>query len=132
MARSSKVNKKAKEKLDLLTNIDTLLVVEKGIRDGICHAIHQYAKVNNKYMKDHDKNNRSWYLMYCDVNNLYGWAVSQNFPVASFVWVESTFKFKKYFIKSYNEDTNKGNFLLSQNIFIIPKYYMTFTMISHF
>ena len=33
-----------------------LLVVEKGIRVGICHTIHQYAKVNNKYMKDHDKN----------------------------------------------------------------------------
>ena len=43
--------KKTKVKVDLLTDIDMLLMVEKGIRSGICHAIHQYAKVNNKYMK---------------------------------------------------------------------------------
>ena len=34
-----------------------LLMVEKGIRGGICHAIHRYfAKANNKYMKNYDKN----------------------------------------------------------------------------
>ena len=41
-----------------------LLMVEKGIRGGICHAIHPYAKVNNKYMKDYDKNKESSYLKY--------------------------------------------------------------------
>ena len=43
---------KNKEKLDLLTDIDTLLMAENGIRGGICLAIHQYAKANNKYMKN--------------------------------------------------------------------------------
>ena len=47
--------KKTKVKLGLLTDIDLLLMVEKGIKVGICHAIHQYAKANNKYMKDYDK-----------------------------------------------------------------------------
>ena len=48
--------KKTKVKLDLLTDTDMLLMVEKGIRGGItCHAIHRYAKANNKYMKDYDK-----------------------------------------------------------------------------
>ena len=42
---------KIKVKLDLLTDIDMLLIVEKGIRGGMCHAIHRYAKTNNKYMK---------------------------------------------------------------------------------
>ena len=36
-----------------------LLMVKKGIRVGICHAIHRYAKTNSKYMKDYDKNKES-------------------------------------------------------------------------
>ena len=52
-----------------------LLMVEKGIRGGICHAIHQYAKANNKYMKDYDKNKELSYLKYWDVNNLYDLAM---------------------------------------------------------
>ena len=59
-------------KLELLTDIDTLLIVEKGIRGWICHAIHQDTKVNNKYMKEYDENKESSYLKYWDVNNLYG------------------------------------------------------------
>ena len=47
--------KKIKVKLNLLTGINLLLMVEKGIRGGICHAIHRYVKANNKYMKDYDK-----------------------------------------------------------------------------
>ena len=35
-----------------------LLMVEKGIRGGICHAIHRYVETNNKYMKNHDKKQR--------------------------------------------------------------------------
>ena len=54
--------KKTKVKLDLLTDIDMLLMVEEGIRGGICHSIYQYAKANNKYMKDYDKNKESSYL----------------------------------------------------------------------
>ena len=68
--------KKAKVKLDLLTDIDMLLMVGKGIRGGICHSIYRYATDNNKYMKDYDKNKESSYLQYWDVNNLYGWAMS--------------------------------------------------------
>ena len=63
--------KKTEVKLDLLTDIDLLLMVEKGTRSGICHAIHRYAKANDKYMKNYDQNIESSYLMYLDANNLY-------------------------------------------------------------
>ena len=56
--------KKTKVKLDLLTDIDMLLMVEKGIREGICHTIHRYTKANNKYMKDYNKKKSSSYLQY--------------------------------------------------------------------
>ena len=55
-----------------------LLMVEKGIREGICHAIYLCAKANSKYMEGYDKNKESSYLKYLDVNNLYGWEMSQN------------------------------------------------------
>ena len=51
--------KKTEVKLELLTENDMLLMVEKGIRGGICHAIHRYAKANNKYMKNYDINKES-------------------------------------------------------------------------
>ena len=73
-------------KLELLTNVDMLLMVEKGIRDGICHAIHKYAKANNKYMNNYDKNKESSYIQYLDANNLYEWAMSQKLPADGFKW----------------------------------------------
>ena len=50
-------SKKSKVKVDLLTDINILLMVEKGMQEGICHSIYRYAKANNKYMKDYDKKN---------------------------------------------------------------------------
>ena len=49
-----------------------LLMVEKAIRGGICHAIYRYAKANNKYMKNYDKNKETLYLKYSDINDVYG------------------------------------------------------------
>ena len=49
------VLKKTKVILDLLSDIDMLLMAEKSIRGGICHSIYQYAKANNKYMKNYVK-----------------------------------------------------------------------------
>ena len=49
-----------------------LLMVEKAVRGGICHAIHRYVKANNKYMKNCDKNKEASFILYLDANNLYG------------------------------------------------------------
>ena len=61
-----------------------LLMVEKGIRGGVCHSIYQYAKANDKYMKDYDKNRESSYIQYWNVNNLYSCAMSQKLPVNNY------------------------------------------------
>ena len=102
--------KKTIEKLELLTNIDKLLMAEKDIRGGICHAINRYAKENNKYMKNYDKDMESSYLECLDANNLYGWAMSIKPPINGFEWVADLSQFKEE-IKNYDEDSNKGYFL---------------------
>ena len=88
-----------------------LLMVEKGIRGGICYCIYQYAKANNKYMKNHDKNKESSYLQYWDVNNLNSWVMLQNLPVNNFEWIKDTSQFNRDFIKNYDEESDKGYFL---------------------
>ena len=103
--------KKAEVKLELLTDTDMLLMVKKGIRVEICHTIHQYAKANNKYMKDYDKNKELSYLKYWDVNNLNGRAMLQKLPVNNFEWTKDTCQFNEDFIKSYNEESDEGYFL---------------------
>ena len=103
--------KKTSVKLELLTDYDMLLMVEEGIRGGICHAIHRYAKVNNKYMKNYDKNEESSYIQYLDANNLYGWAMSQKLPLNGSKWLEDTSEINEEFIKKYDKNNDKGYIL---------------------
>ena len=103
--------KKTEVKLELLTNIDMLLMVDKGIRGGICYAIHRYAKANNKYMKNYDKNKESSYIQYLDANNLDGWTMSQKLPVNGFKWKKCMLKFNEDFIKNYDKNSDKGHIL---------------------
>ena len=88
-----------------------LLMIEAGIRGGMCQSVHRYAKANNKYMKNYDKSIESSYLMYLDANNLYGWAMSQKLPVNGFKWENDLLRFNDRFIKIYNENSNEGYFL---------------------
>ena len=87
-----------------------LLLVEEGIRGGICQSVHRYAKASNKYMNIYDKSIESSYLVHFDANNLYGWAMSQKLPGNGFKWVKDLSQFNKNFIKSYNENSDIGYF----------------------
>ena len=83
MLKMTKIN------LELLSDVDKLLMIEKGIRGGISIISNRYGKANNKYMADFNKKEPSKYLMYLDANNLYGWAMSQKLPVHSFKWMSN-------------------------------------------
>ena len=93
-----------------------LLIVEEGIRGGICHSIHRYAKANNKYMKNYNNNEESSYIQYLDANNLYGWVMSKKLPVNELKWIDNNETaeppavpvINEDFIKNYDENNDKG------------------------
>lgn len=75
-------------KLELLTDPDMMLMVEKGIRGGLTMVSQRYARANNPYMQDFDPSKPTNYLMYLDANNLYGWAMSRALPTGGFKWID--------------------------------------------
>ena len=103
--------KKTEVKLELLTDANMLLMVEKETRGGICHLIHRFPKANNKYIKNYDKNKESSYIQYLDANDLYGWVISQKLPADVFKWKKNILKSNEKFIKNYDDDSDKGYIL---------------------
>ena len=103
--------KKTKVELELLTDVDMLLMVEKGIRGGMCQSSYRYAIANNKYMKNYSKNQESSYLKYLDASNLYGWATSQKLPVYGFEWINDLSDINEDFIKNYDKNGDVGYLL---------------------
>jgi len=81
--------KKTGVELELLSDPDMLLMVEQGIRGGVSMISKRYAKANNKYMGEKfDPNEEPRFIQCLDTNNLYGWAMSQPFPVRDFKWMD--------------------------------------------
>ena len=92
--------KKTQVELELITDYDMYLFIEKGLRGGISMVSKRFAKANNKYLQDYDPEQPSSYIQYLDANNLYGWAMSQPLPTGNFKWS-----------KTYKTDGAKGYIL---------------------
>ena len=91
--------------LDLITDVDMHLFIEKGLRGGISYIANRYSRANNKFMKDYNSEAESKHMLYLDANNLYGWAMSQPLPSGNFKWIK---------LEQYKELVAKGktNFII--------------------
>ena len=76
-------------KLEKTSDIDMYLFIEKGLRGGISYIAKRYAKANNKYLKDYDPTKQSKFISYLDMNNLYGWSMSDYLPYGGFKWLKN-------------------------------------------
>ena len=85
-----------------------LVMFEEGTRGGLCQASYRYAKANNEYMKNYDKNKETSFIVYLDANNLCGYPMCKKLPVSDFKWVDDLSIFTKDFIKNYNENSDEG------------------------
>ena len=91
-------------------------MIEEGIRGRICHAVHRYAKANNRYMKDYDESKESSYIRYLDANNLYGAAMSEKLQINGFKWVNDISGINEKFLESYNKKNSKKGYILEVDV----------------
>ncbi|XP_066600001.1 uncharacterized protein [Prorops nasuta] len=95
-------------RLELFTDVDMLLFMERGIRGGLSQCSHRYERANNRYMRNYDPAEPSKYLMYYDVNNLYGWSMCHPVPTHGFQWIDDAANLD---ILNVSEDTSEGYIL---------------------
>ena len=76
-------------KLEKISDIDKYLFIEKGLRRGISYTAKRYAKATNKFMNDYDPKKQSTFISYLDMNNLYGWAMSEYLRYEGFKWLKN-------------------------------------------
>ena len=87
-------------KLEKISDIDKYLLIEKELRGGISYNAKRYAKANNKYINDNNPKKPSAFTSYLDMNNLYGWAMSEHLPYEGFQWLKGAVEFDGMSISS--------------------------------
>ncbi|XP_033761654.1 uncharacterized protein LOC117343421 [Pecten maximus] len=97
-------------KLELLTDIDTHLFIEKGLRGGISMITHRHAEANNSHVPEYDPSKDTKYIVYLDANNLYGWAMSQPLPTHDFGWLNDQER-EKFDVTGISDDSQVGYIL---------------------
>nr|CAH7760359.1 unnamed protein product [Callosobruchus chinensis] len=103
--------KMSRATLELLDDVDKIMFIEKGIRGGISQCSNRYGKANNIYMEnEYDPNLPTSYLMYYDINNMYGTALREPLPIGNFTWVENIDFYREDILKTL-DDSDTGYIL---------------------
>ena len=96
--------------LELISDIDMHLFIQKGMRGGISYIAKRCSKANNKYMKYYDSSEESKYIIYLDGNNLYGYAMGQKLPHSGFRWLSKK-EINDFCLNSVSENSSVGYIL---------------------
>ena len=107
--------KMTKVKLELLTDIDMVLIVENSTRGGLTQAVRKYGVANNKYLPDYGKTQISSYLQYLDANILYGYAMIKKLPLNGFKWSDPK-KYTSESIKNHDDEKSNKGYLFEVDI----------------
>jgi hypothetical protein len=94
--------------IENMTDYDMYLMIEKGIRGGMCMVSERHAKANNPYMNNWNPEEKSSYLMYLDANNLYGYSMIQSLPTGGYKWIKANDYWSEKRIQSLADDAEYG------------------------
>ena len=114
--------------LELISDIDMHLFIEKGMRGGILYIAKRYSKTNNKYIKSYYSSKDSKFIMYLDASNLYVWTMSKYLPYGGFEWLSQE-EIKNLLVNTISEDSSDG-YILEIDLDILMNY-MIFILIIH-
>ena len=87
--------KMTKVELEKISDPDKYMFIEKGLRGGVSYINRRYSKANNEHCQDYDKEKPKNYIIYLDMNNLYGHAMSQYLPISNFKWIKNIDKIEQ-------------------------------------
>ena len=106
--------KLTKIELQKINYPDRYMLFEQGRRGGVSYINKRYSEANNKYCLDYDKTKREKYILYLDMNNLYGHAMSQYLPYSNFKWVKNIDKIKQKLMTIKNNSSTR--YILEVNL----------------
>ena len=121
--------KKTEVELELLTDLEMHLFVERGMRGGISMVSKRYSKANNPLVPDYDPSKPNKYIVYYDANNLYGWAMCKSLPKKGFRWKPEENPRKSWKNKKQLKQDGflrlisiiRGNCMKSTTVFLLPR-----------
>ncbi|XP_050543406.1 uncharacterized protein LOC126906698 [Daktulosphaira vitifoliae] len=95
-------------KLELISDYEKQIFISRGIRGGMTNSILKYAQANNLKTPNYDAEKPKSEIIYLDVNNLYGWSMSQNLPYAGFRWIDEDHETVLKRVREMDEDSDIG------------------------